>query len=197
MTTPDSLNVRTRRPVTDTSPPPVSDIEIVDASPRGGDQTAARYVLALTRLSLGFVFLWAFLDKLFGLGRSTPSARSWLNGGSPTTGFLDGVNGPLADQFHAIAGNTLIDWVFMVGLLGIGAALMLGIGMRIAAGSGAVMMVLMWAASLPISANPFMDEHLIYAMVLVALALLRAGNTAGLGTIWNRLDIVNRFPVLR
>ena len=29
---------------------------------------AYRYVLATTRLSLGWVFLWAFLDKLFALG---------------------------------------------------------------------------------------------------------------------------------
>ena len=49
-----------------------------------------RLALILLRLALGVEFLWAFVDKLFGLGYSTPSARAWLNGGSPTKGFLKG-----------------------------------------------------------------------------------------------------------
>lgn len=52
--------------------------------------------LAATRIAVGFLMLWAFLDKLFGLGYSTPAAKSWLNGGSPTNGFLSHVAvGPL------------------------------------------------------------------------------------------------------
>jgi thiosulfate dehydrogenase (quinone) large subunit len=203
MSTPESLNVSTqrataeRRPTTDVSAPTAPDIEILPEAPRRGEQTAGRYVLAATRLSMGFIFVWAFLDKLFGLGRSTPSERSWLNGASPTTGFLNAVDGPLAGFYNGMANNAFIDWLFMVGLAGIGGALMLGIGMRIAAATGALMLVLMWGASLPIASNPFMDEHLIYAMVIVALALMRMGNTLGLGLWWNRLAIVNRFPVLR
>ena len=46
------------------------------------------YAVALTRILLGFVFLWAFLDKTFGLGYATEPAKAWINGGSPTTGFL-------------------------------------------------------------------------------------------------------------
>ena len=38
--------------------------------------TAARYLLAGIRLALGWVFLWAFLDKAFGLGFATPSASA-------------------------------------------------------------------------------------------------------------------------
>jgi thiosulfate dehydrogenase [quinone] large subunit len=45
--------------------------------------TATRYLLAGIRLALGWVFLWAFLDKLFGLGHETAPAKSWLSGGSP------------------------------------------------------------------------------------------------------------------
>ena len=51
-------------------------------------QKAARYLFAGIRLALGWVFLWAFLDKLFGLGHATPAKRAWINGGSPTKGFL-------------------------------------------------------------------------------------------------------------
>jgi len=36
--------------------------------------TATRYLLAGIRLALGWIFLWAFLDKTFGLGHSTVAA---------------------------------------------------------------------------------------------------------------------------
>jgi hypothetical protein len=45
---------------------------------------ASRRVLALgltgVRLAIGFEFLWAFLDKTFGLGYSTPVGRAWIHG---------------------------------------------------------------------------------------------------------------------
>lgn len=85
----------------------------------------------------------------------------------------------------------------MLGLLGIGVALMAGIAMRIAAASGALMLVLMWAASLPIPNNPFLDDHLVYALVLVGLAAANAGRTLGLGHTWEKLALVQRYPVLR
>lgn len=160
---------------------------------------SARYVWALTRISLGSVFLWAFLDKLFGLGYSTTSARAWLNGGSPTNGFLSNTEGWFADGFQAIAGNVFVDWLFMLGLLGIGVALLLGVGIRIAAVSGATMMVLMYLAAVPGVAgttNPFMDDHIVYALVLIGLALAHAGGTLGFGSYWRNLAVVKRNPWL-
>jgi thiosulfate dehydrogenase (quinone) large subunit len=145
------------------------------------------YVWAIARISIGWIFLWAFLDKTFGWGFATPAAKSWINGGSPTTGFLKGSN------FAGLAGQPWVDWLFMLGLAAIGAALVLGIGTRIAAATGGLMLVLMWAAELPLANNPFMDEHLIYAIVLIGLAMVGAGNTIGLG----RLPIVQRNPYLK
>ncbi|MBO3752861.1 DoxX family membrane protein [Streptosporangiaceae bacterium NEAU-GS5] len=150
-----------------------------------GARSAAAYVWAVARLALGWIFLWAFLDKTFGLGHSTTNAKAWINGGHPTEGFLkSGTKGPFADLYHAMAGAVAADWLFMLGLAAIGVALILGIGMRIAAGAGALLMVLMWSAVLPPASNPFMDDHLIYAVVLVGLALVRAGDTLGLGRWW-------------
>ena len=74
----------------------------------------------------------------------------------------------------------------MVGLAGIGVALLLGIGMRVAAVAGGLLLVLMWTAVLPPENNPFMDDHLIYAAVLAVLALVDAGDTLGLGRVWAR-----------
>ncbi len=47
--------------------------------------------------------------------------------------------------------------------------------MWIAAVTGALLLVLMWTAVLPPENNPFMDDHLIDAMVLIGLAAVRAG----------------------
>lgn len=85
----------------------------------------------------------------------------------------------------------------MIGLAGIGVALLLGIGIRVAAVTGGLLMVLMWTAVLPPSNNPFMDDHLIYAAVLAVIALLNAGDTWGFGRAWARIPAVGRMPWLR
>ncbi|MQM26172.1 DoxX family membrane protein [Glycomyces albidus] len=163
--------------------------------------TAARavdYVWAGLRIALGWVFLWAFLDKTFGLGFATEKKAAWIEGGSPTEGFLTfGTKGPFADFYQGMAGNAAADWLFMAGLLGIGLALILGIGMRIAAAAGALLLVLMWTAALWPENNPFMDDHLIYAGLLIGLAMTRAEDTLGLGKTWGDLPIVKRNPWLK
>jgi len=155
--------------------------------------------IALLRLSVGFVFLWAFLDKFFGLGYSTASERAWINGGSPTKGFLSHVTvGPFQSAFNAIAGTWWADTLFMLGLLGVGLAVMLGVFLNVSAIAGSLMMVLMWAAEWPLaqftssgeltgSTNPFMDYHLIYALVLIVLAVLGAGRYFGIAPWWARV----------
>lgn len=159
--------------------------------------TAGARMLAVIRVTLGWVFLWAFLDKTFGLGLNTAREAAWINGGEPTRGFLVfGTEGAaLHDVFAAMAGP-VADWLFMIGLLGIGVALILGIGMRVAGVAGAVMMTLMWLAVLPLANNPIIDDHLVYALVIAALPLLHAGRTWGLGRWWERQQLVRRFPVL-
>jgi len=164
-----------------------------------------RYAAAVLRISLGWVFLWAFLDKTFALGFGTGrndetgvvdylGDAAWINGGSPTEGFLSfGTKGPFAEFFQGFAGAPWADALFMIGLLGIGAALILGIGVRIAAVSGATMLVGMWAASaIWPDNNPFMDDHIVYAIALGLLAFIGAGRTWGLGKVWERIPFVAR-----
>ncbi|MFI0543374.1 thiosulfate dehydrogenase [quinone] large subunit [Streptomyces canus] len=172
------------------------------------DDTRA-HVFASLRLLTGVVFLWAFLDKTFGLGYATASGKGWIDGGSPTRGFLGSVAaGPMESTFHSWAGDTWADWLFMLGLLGIGVALVTGVALRFAAVAGTVMMALMWVAEWPpaqhlsdgspsMSTNPFADYHLVYALVLIALAAVRAGDTLGLGRLWARLPLVSRHGWLR
>jgi len=42
------------------------------------------------------------------------------------------------------------------------------------------------------STNPFIDDHVINALVLVVLALTYAGTTWGLGRRWARLPFVSK-----
>ena len=100
---------------------------------------------------------------MFGLGHETPVAQAWINGGNPTKGFLSGAVAPFAGVHHDIAGAGLVNWLFMVGLIAIAAALLLGIFIRLACAAGALMVVLMWSASLPPQDDVFMDNHIIYA----------------------------------
>ncbi|MFI6520938.1 hypothetical protein ACIBF1_35660 [Spirillospora sp. NPDC050679] len=166
--------------------------------PAGRSAAAAGYVWAVARIALAWVFVWAFLDKTFGLGHETPAAKAWIDGGSPTTGFLkNSPQGPFAGIYNDLAGQAWADWLFMVGLAGVGAALLLGVGMRIAAAAGGLLLVLMWTAVLPPANNPFMDDHLIYAVVLAGLALVGAGDTLGLGRWWGRTALVRKLPVLK
>ena len=170
--------------------------ELVAPETRAG--RVVRYTAAVLRLSLGWIFLWAFLDKTFGLGHETASAQAWIRGGSPTKGFLSfGAAGPFEGFYHSISGQAWVDWLFMAGLLGIGVALVAGIAMRVAAAAGAVLLVLMWSVALPPANNVFMDDHLVYAMVLLLLAAAGAGSTLGLGRTWQSLRAVKRNGWLR
>jgi thiosulfate dehydrogenase [quinone] large subunit len=90
-----------------------------------------------------------------------------------------------------------VDWIFMLALAGVGIALILGIGMRIAAVAGALLLVMMWSVVLPPENNPFMDYRLVYALLLIGLALENAGDTLGLGRWWGRTRLVRRAPMLK
>ena len=158
----------------------------------------AAIALGVTRLVMGWTFLWAFVDKLFGLGFATPDGKGWLDGGSPTKGFLaNSAEGPFEGFYKSIAGDAWANWAFMLGLLGIGLALTLGITMRIAVASGALLYVMMWTVALAPANNPITDDHIIGALVLVLLGVFAAGDKYGLGTAWKKLPIVQRFPILK
>ncbi len=172
--------------------------------------SAARNALAVLRIGFGLTFLWAFLDKLLALGFHTGydqdgvldrfGPAAWVNGGSPTEGFLAfGVNpdSPFAGLFNGLAGSAVVDWLFMLGLLGIGLALTVGIGIRLAGAAGAALYLMMYAAVMVPENNPVFDDHLLGAITVVVLALTLAGDTWGLGKAWARTRLVRRYGFLR
>lgn len=172
----------------------------------GSDRTL--YYLAAARIALGFTFLWAFFDKLFGLGFATCRdaktdtvatfcEKAWVNGGSPTSGFLKfGTDGPFADFYQGLAGNAFIDVLFMAGLFLIGIALVAGIGMKLATISGALLLMMMWTAAILPENNPILDDHVIYSIVLLGLLSANKRQVWGLRGWWIKQSVVKRLPIL-
>ena len=165
--------------------------------------SAAQKWAGLVRILLGFTFMWAFLDKTFGLGYAT--TKAWLFGtgdGSPTTGFLKfGVNpeGPFAGIFNGLAPSSpsgIMNWLFMLALLGAGVGLILGVAMRITSIGASVLLLSMYFALAPwakiteedgtivATNNPVIDDHIIYSATLMLLMFVMAGRYWGLGRWW-------------
>lgn len=153
---------------------------------------------ALVRIAIGWTFLWTFLDRTFGLGFTTPPSAAWVNGGSPSASFVEFEAGKVvADLLESLAGSAWVDWLFMVGSAVIGLALILGIGMRIAAVTGMVVLLTIYAAIFQPETNPITDERLVYALMLGALVMSDAGDVWGLGSHWKRTRLVHRLPFLK
>jgi thiosulfate dehydrogenase (quinone) large subunit len=176
-------------------------------------------VFGLLRIAMGWTFLWAFLDKLFGLGFTTGrdvetgaivfgGPDAWINGGSPTAGVLGfALKGPFDGFYQTITGFTMgpagpeaaawVDWVYMLSMLAIGVALILGVGTKLAALGGIVWMAIFYTATaIWPEHNPFLDDHVIEAIVLAGLFLANAGRYYGLGKAWQRLGFVKDRPLL-
>ncbi len=166
------------------------------------------YAWALLRMALGYIFLWAFLDKLFGFGFATcrnvsgvihgGCSQSWVHGGSPTTNFLShSSSGPLAHFYHNLAGLWWVDWLFMLGLLYVGLGLFFGTWVRNAAFVGIIMLVLMWSASLWPLNTPGVDEHIIYALALFGIALTADHQVWSLRSWWLKTSLAKNLSFLR
>ena len=165
-------------------------------------------IIGIARIVFGSIFLWAFFDKLIGLGYSTcrdPKSmevirgceKAWISGGSPTEGFLKfGTHGPFALFYQSLSGNILIDMLFMIGLLFIGVALVLGIGMKITTYSGVLLMILMWSSLLPPENHPIVDDHIIYAFLFLILNYINAGDILGFGKHWKKNGLGKKYSAL-
>jgi thiosulfate dehydrogenase [quinone] large subunit len=164
----------------------------------------------LLRIAMGATFLWAFLDKAFALGFTTGrnpetgaidffGADAWINGGSPTDGvLLHAVKAPFEGLYGALAGQVWVEWVYMLSMLLIGVALIAGIGTRLAAIGGIAWMAIFYTATaIWPEHNPFLDDHVVYALLLGVLAVVGAGRYLGLGRRWERTALVERLPILK
>jgi thiosulfate dehydrogenase [quinone] large subunit len=173
--------------------------------PRGG-----AIVAALLRITLGFVYLWAFVSQAFGItytNKATPppnapaptkttyewtfdhdSSKGWISSGfehSPSEAYVDNnLHGPLAFIPQKLP-TGLVDFMWMFAIGGLGIALTFGIAANIAGWGGFLMNILIWLATFPPSTNPLIDgEHVTFALVVLLLMWLQASNYWGLGRWW-------------
>lgn len=169
--------------------------------------------LSLTRIAIGFIFLWAFFDKLLGLGFSTCRTvaedgsftiealceKAWVNGGHVTEGYLvygGNPGSPFHEFFVNLGAQRWTDWVFMAGLLGIGFALMTGVGTKLALFAGPVMLVFMYLTQMWPTTNPILDDHIVQALAIIGIVLVELGHQSiGFGTWWRKKVGVKHWTV--
>jgi thiosulfate dehydrogenase [quinone] large subunit len=169
---------------TTTSAPVKRETDVVRSKP-------ARITLGVLRIALGWYFLWAFIDKLFGFGFLTDSGKGMIDGGTPAQGFMTHAEGPFAGFFKSISGPWA-DYLFMLGLLAIGVALITGCGLKLTAVAATLLLSLMYLAEFPLGAkaglytNPLVDDHWVDTLAILTFWFTRAGDTFGLGRWWGR-----------
>jgi thiosulfate dehydrogenase [quinone] large subunit len=166
---------------------------------------AAAYSAALLRISLGLVYLWGFITQAFGItytnsttdptGKTTygwhfayNANKGWITSGfshSPTAQYVGNTHGPLSFiPKNLPTGLDDAGWMLAIG--GLGIALTLGILMNIAGVGGFLLNILLWFSTFPPNNNPIIDgTHTIYALVLLVIMFLHAGNRLGLGRWWS------------
>lgn len=161
------------------------------------DEGKGYLVLGIVRIVLGFMFVWAFFDKLLGLGMLTTPENAIINGGSPTEYYLTQlVSGPFEGMWHAIAGNGIVDLLLMFGLIAVGVCMMVGVASKLSTAGSVVMMILMYMLCIPPQDNPLVDYHIVYALASLAVFWLGGFSDLGLEDRWRELPLMKRFPIL-
>ena len=149
-----------------------------------------RVTLFLLRVGTGWLMFYAGITKILD---PDWSAAGYLNNAKTFSGLFAWFASPGILPIT----NFVNEW----GLTLLGGSLILGIGVRLSSVLGAALMMLYY---LPILEFPYpnthsyiVDEHIIYALVLVYLAAVRAGRYIGLENWCSRLPICSKFPRLR
>ncbi len=179
----------------------------------GDGVTPGLWAWTVLRLLLGWSFMWAFLDKMFGLGFATCRAgdsssidfgcdAAMIKGGSPTFGFLNFATagshtGEFFDWMAPSAPDAinLADVGFMAVLLLGGVALILGIGVRTAALGGAFLMTFMFlAGDVWPDNNPVNSSHVIEGFAFLGIATVGAGPLSLQKWANERFPFLSRIP---
>lgn len=149
-----------------------------------------RIALAVTRIALGWLMFYAGITKVIN---PAWSAEGYLNTAKTFSGFYAWLTQP---GLLSVV-NFLNEW----GLTLLGVSLILGVFVRLSGILGAILMVLYYFPGLSfpmIGKNAFLvDEHIIYALILLFFASVRAGRVWGLERWCASLPICSKFPKLR
>lgn len=149
---------------------------------------SAKVPFILLRLGIGWVLFYAGWSKVVTF---FTGADNWT-----AAGFLSHLEGPFAGFYSSMAGNALVDYLNAYGLLLIGVAIFLGVLVRWAAFWGIVIMLLYWLAEFPPEHAFVIDDHVVYALVLLLLATAGAGRVWGLDKSIEGSELVKSNPWL-
>ena len=150
---------------------------------------AFRPLIVLLRLSLAWVFLYAASHQIFG--------------GFSVTGFLS-----TTKTFHWLFGPMTVEpfasvLSFLVGYghLLIGLSLLTGLLVRVSSIFGIGIMLIYWLAHMDFpyisdTTNFLVDEHIVFALVLGLLIVVRAGHIWGLDAWAEKQPTVSHNRVL-
>ena len=154
------------------------------------------YALAAFRIAVGYMMLWGFLDKLFGLGFETPAGEGMIDGGSPSSAVIYVTDGLFKDLFTSLAGNAFIDFLMMAGMLILGITLVLGIASKLTTIGMNAFLIVMYCLHVPPLDNPILDYHITWIIAMVAVYYLGGFDRISLNPRWKELGIVKKFTIL-
>ncbi len=155
-----------------------------------------QYALAAFRILMGWIFLWAFLDKLLGLGFQTPAGSGMVDGGSPSSFVIYAGGGVFFDLFKSVAGNFFVDLLLMAGLLGLGAVLVLGIAPKVTTALTIIFLLVMYCVHVPPVDNPIVDHRIVFIAGMLAVYWLGGFDKLSLNGWWKNAVFVEKFPIL-
>jgi thiosulfate dehydrogenase [quinone] large subunit len=152
--------------------------------------------LAVLRIMLGWMMIWGFLDKMFGLGFETPAGSGWIDGTSPSSFVVYVTGGIFKDLYTSLAGNTFIDILMMSGMLILGITLIFGFASKLTTIATCMFMLVMYSLHVPPTDNPVVDYHLVFIGMMVAIYLLGGFERISVCQRWKEWSLVRRFPIL-
>lgn len=132
-----------------------------------------RYAITALRIGMGWLFFYAGITKVLN---PAWSALPYISSAKSFAGFYQWLSQP---EYIG-----LVNQMNMWGLTLLGVSLILGAGVRISSIFGAVLMLLYY---FPVLSFPYpnahsfiVDEHIIYALVLIFFSLANVGKIYGL-----------------
>jgi thiosulfate dehydrogenase [quinone] large subunit len=157
-------------------------------------EKAIGYAIVGLRIVMGWILFQGGISKVLDPSWTAAGFLTHLPEGNPFVGF-----------FGAMAGNGLIDMLNAWGLTLTGLGLILGALTRFNAFWGAVMMMFYWMASLtggllqgfPLEHGYFVDDHLVYAVLLFGLGAIGAGRILGVDGLLEKVQFVREHPTVK
>ena len=161
-------------------------------------------VLVVLRVAMGWVFLFAGIEKVLALGGKPFSAAGYLQ--FATAGTWPGVTleqgqylNPTHPFWASLGQNAglvgVINVLVVFGELAIGTALILGLFTRFAAAMGSLMVTFFFIASWDF-ANGIVNSDAIYVILTASLGIMGAGRVFGLDAVIEKTEFVRKAPVL-